>query len=226
VDRATTLRLDLDLKEGLGRRILPDALVVQEDRNLLLGSVPPRNFDEDNELDTAYQTIREKCPLQLGRYVLLRPSSEATWWTYQAVVHDVEKRPSCRPGDVRRALTAAVADAVHRGAVHVATGPLGVWSQRGLEIEEMVDAVDTAVSEIGMRCETPLRMTLLLASVDDLERVSHQLRSRVLDRASRSFRTVDGDAAVVEVRRGSNRLHYRFVPGSLSGYMVARAARS
>jgi hypothetical protein len=222
----TTLRLDLDLIEGLGRRIVPDAMIVQEDRNLILGSVPLPDFDDDNELDGAYQTIRGQCPLPLGRYLVLRPAGDRPWWTYQAVVHDFEQRPSCRPGDVRRALTAAVTDAVHRGAAHIAADALGVCGGRGLTFDEMVEAVDRAVTEIGHRFKESLQLTVLLGCVDDVETVSHQLRSRVLNQASRSFRTVDGDAAVVEVRRGDTRLHYRFVPGSLSGYMVARTARS
>ena len=65
-----------------------------------------------------------------------------------------------------------------------------------------------------------LRVTLLLEDMNSLEEISHILRSRLLRKASRSFRTVDGDAALVEVRQRGFRLHCRFVPGSLSGYAV------
>jgi hypothetical protein len=42
----------------------------------------------------------------------------------------------------------------------------------------------------------------------------------LLSKGSRSFRTVDGGEALVEVRQRGNRLHCKFVPGSLSGYEV------
>jgi hypothetical protein len=47
----------------------------------------------------------------------------------------------------------------------------------------------------------------------------------VLRRASRRLRTEDGEAVVVEVCQGAARLHYRFVPGSPSGYIVTRIDR-
>ena len=85
-----------------------------------------------------------------------------------------------------------------------------------------MDAFDVAVVETCMGLEVPLHLTLLLEDFEEVEEISAQLRARVLRRASRSFRTVDGEAAVVEVRQGGVRLHVRFVPGSLSGYLVSR----
>lgn len=221
----TTLRVDLDLRESLGRRFQPQAIVVQEDRHLMLVDDGPPELDMANDHDAAYAALRSRCPLPLGRYLALRPAVDRPWWTYQAVVHDFEQAPTCRPGDVRRALTASVNDAVSRGNTVIATEPLGVHRQGGLGFDEMVAALDAALLEIGVRVASSLHITVLLDDVDELETASHQLRSHVLNKAARSFRTVDGDAAVVEVLRGNSRLHYRFVPGSLSGYMVARSAR-
>jgi hypothetical protein len=201
------LRLDLDLRAGLRRRFTPDALVVQEDRYLVLSA--PAVLDLHR-------------PLRQGRYLVLRPREGAPFWTYQAVVHDVELRPTCRPGDVRRCLRAISRDAVQRDLDTIATEQLGCWDDAGLKVDEMIDALDEAVLEMALELTRPLRLILLLEDVNEVEEVSMGLRSRVLRRATRRFRTVGGDAAVVEVQQEPMRLHYRFVPGSLSGYQVTR----
>lgn len=218
--RDFSLRLDLDLNEALGRRLHPDAMVVQEDRNLVMAGPGTLDLDSDNGLDAAYLAIAEHRPIPVGRYLLLRSRSDEAYWTYQAVVHDLESKPTCRAGNVRRALTAILKDSVKRGMSSLTVEPLGVWRGRGLEIEEMVEAFESAVLEASIELASPLRVTLLLEDIDVLEEVSHLLRSRLLRKASRSFRTVDGEAALVEVRQRGFRLHCRFVPGSLSGYSV------
>jgi hypothetical protein len=157
---------------------------------------------------------------------VLRRREPETYWTYQAVVHDLEVRPSCRPGDVRRSLTGIFEDAAKRGFRTLAAEPLGAGGRSGLALEEVVGAFDAAILESSESSEASFRLTLLLDDLEQLEQVSHLLRSRVLSRASRSFRTVSGDAAVVEVRNAGSRFHFRFVPGSLSGYLVTRAAAS
>jgi len=136
------------------------------------------------------------------------------------VVHDLEVKPTCRTGNVRRSLTAILKDGVKRGMTSLTVEPLGVWRNRGLTIEEMVEAFEPAILELSAEIANPLRVTLLLDDMEALEEVSHLLRSRLLRKASRSFRTVDGDAALVEVRQRGVRLHCRFVPGSLSGYSI------
>lgn len=216
------LRLDLDLVDSLGRRLHPDAVVVQEDRNLVLAAPTILDLDEAYDLDAAYRAVAAHRPLPLGRYLLLRPSPERQYWTYQAVVHDLELNPTCRPGDVRRSLSAVLADAVRRGLHTVTVEALGMLEDRGLSMDEMVEAFDAAVLELSARLIEPLRVALLLPDLVFLEETSHRLRSLILRKASRSFRTVNGDAAVVEVKRADARLHIRFVPGSLSGYMVTK----
>jgi hypothetical protein len=89
-------------------------------------------------------------------------------------------------------------------------------------VAEVVHAFDSAILESSNLLRVPFRLTLLLDDLAELEEVSHLLRSRVLSRASRSFRTVSGDAAVVEVRNQGEKYHFRFVPGTLSGYLVTR----
>jgi len=222
---AAVLRLDLDLEDALGRRLHPEALVVQEDRNLVLSAPPLLDLDRDDELDAAYLAIVEHRPLPLGRYLLMRPREGRPYWTYQAVVHDLDVRPTCRPGDVRRSLVAIVEDAVRRGFGLLAVEPLGVWRSHGLGWEELVEAVDSAMLEVAVGLGGTVRIVLLLPGLGEIERVSLGLRSLVLGRATRSLRTADGDAAVVEVRREDVSLHYRFVPGSLSGYVVTRVNR-
>ena len=125
-------------------------------------------------------------------------------------------------GEIRRSLCAIFEDAARRGLCSLASEPIGVYQHHGLTFEDMVDAFDVAVVETCMGLEVPLHLTLLLEDFEEVEEISAQLRARVLRRASRSFRTVDGEAAVVEVRQGGVRLHVRFVPGSLSGYLVSR----
>jgi hypothetical protein len=123
---------------------------------------------------------------------------------------------------VRRSLTAIFLDASKRGLRVLAAEPLGAWQENGLGFNEVVDAFDAAVIESSKTVDGQFRLTLLLDDMEELEEVSHLLRSRVLSRASRSFRTVSGDAAVVEVRSRGERYHFRFVPGTLSGYLVTR----
>ncbi len=198
----------------------PDAKIVQEDRNLVMAGQTMLDLDRHNGLDAAYLAIAEHRPLPLGRYLLMRNRGEDAFWTYQAVVHDLEEKPSCRAGNVRRSLTAILKDGVKRGMTSVSVEPLGVWRSRGLKIEEMVDAFEAAVLEVSVGLEAPLRLTLLLSDLELVEEVSHLLRSRLLRKAKRSFRTVDGESALVEVKQRGFRLHCRFVPGSLSGYSV------
>ena len=210
------------MRDSLGRRLHPDALVVQEDRNLVMGRPDVLDLDADDSLDAAYVAIREHRPLPLGRFLLLRGHQPECYWTYQAVVHDFELKPTCRPGDVRRSLLAVFKDAAKRGLGTLASEPLGSFRGKGLTLEEVVEAFDAAILESGAFLDVPVRLTMLLEDLDELEEVSHLLRSRVLSRASRSFRTVGGDAAMVEVRDRERRFHYRFVPGSLSGYLITR----
>jgi len=223
VSQNWSFRLDLDLKESLNRRLRPEALVVQEDRNLVMGRQGVLDLDAEDDLDAAYIAIREHQPLPLGRFLVLRRREPGSHWTYQAVVHDFELNPTCRPGDVRRSLNAIFKDAAKRGLLSLAAEPLGSWGEKGLSFEEMVGAFNAAILESSASLKAPLRLTLLLADMNQLEEVSHQLRSRVLSQASRSFRTVSGDAAVVEVRNRKDRFHFRFVPGTLSGYLVTRS---
>jgi hypothetical protein len=222
VTSSTTIRFDLDLTDSLGRRLHPQALIVQEDRNLMIGEDRFSPMNGNDDLSAAYQAIVAHRPLPLGRYLVVRQPTVEPNWVYQAVIHDFDNRPSTRPGVVRRSLLAIVEDAQRRGIHNLALEPLGSWVEGGLSKDEMVDALDAAVMELSLGLRTPLRLTLLLDDLVAVEEISHLLRSRVLRRASRSFRTVSGDAAVVEVREREVRLHFRFVPGSLSGYLVAR----
>jgi len=217
-----SFRFDLDLRDSLDRRLQPDAFVVQEDRNLVMGGQPILDLDSEDDLDSAYLAVREHRPIPLGQFLFLRQHGNTSYCTYQAVVHDFELDPTCRPGDVRRSLTGIVGDAAGRGLKTVASEPLGAWRGRGLGVNEVVEAFDSAIVESSQVLDVPFRLILLLDDMDQLEQVSHLLRSRVLARASRSFRTVSGDAAVVEVRNQQHRFHFRFVPGTLSGYLVTR----
>ena len=220
------LRFDLDLSEALGRRIRPDAMVIQEDRNLVMGGIGLLNLDSRDDLDAAYQAIADQRPLPLGRYLLLRSRGDEAYWTYQAVVHDLEEKPSSRPGNVRRSLTAILTDAIKRGMSALSVEPLGLWRSRGLNLEEMVEAFESTILEVSSDLRSSIRVTLLLDDLDTVEEVSLLLRSRLLRKASRSFRTVDDDSALVEVRQRGARLHCRFVPGSLSGYSVTCVDRA
>lgn len=216
-------RFDLDLRSSLGRRTHPDALVVQDDRNLVMA--PPGVLEpmSDDEVDAAYRAAAGFRPLPLGCHLLRRAATPGEPWTYQAVVHDLDQQPSSRPGDVRRSLCGVIRDAQQRRFGFLAAEALGRWQGRGLSLDEMIEAFHEAITEMTPQLEAPVRLALLLDELDEVEEVSHRLRSRLLRRASRSFRTVDGDAAVVEVRNGGTRYHYRFVPGTLSGYVVTRA---
>ena len=222
LNHSWSFRIDLDFRESLGRRAHPDALVVQEDRNLVMA---PRGFldlDAEDDLDAAYAAARSHRPLALGRFLLVRGRGEGEPWVYQAVVHDLELDHSCRPGDVRRTLCGITLDAEQRGFGWLAIEQLGRWSSRGLTLEEMADAVDGAVLELSGSLETAFRMTLLVDEMEELEEVSHHLRSRLLRRARRSFRTVGSETAVVEVKDGDARYHVKYVPGTMSGYLVNR----
>jgi hypothetical protein len=217
-----TLRLDLDLRNSLGEWTFPDALIVQEDRNLVMGPQTILDLDSTDDLDAAYAAGREHRPLPLGGLLVLRARDNGDPWTYQAVVHDLSLVPSCRPGDVRRCLCAAVRDACERGFRHLAAEPLGRFRSRGLSMDEMADAFDAAVVEVCSTLEDPIRMTLLLSDLAEVEEFSNLLRACLLRRARRSFRTVDGDVAVVELRDRGARYHAHFVPGTLSGYLIHR----
>ncbi len=226
MSRESTLRFDLDLRESLEHRLRPDALVLQEDRNLVMS--PAGVLDPDVEMDVG-ETLRTAAAqrrVPLGRFVVSRRTDGVAELTYGAVVHDFDSRPTCRPGDVRRSLTAILADADRRGLSTVAAEPIGVWNRHGLTMDGMVEAVDRSLLEASVSIRGNLRVVLMLDRIDQLEEVSHLLRSKLLRRASRSFRTVNGDAAVVEVRWEKYRLHVRFVPGTMSGYMVTRFSAS
>lgn len=187
---------------------------------MVMGGAGVLDLDAADGLDAAYMAIAEHRPLPLGRYLLLR-SRTREYWTYQAVVHDLEAHPSSRPGNVRRSLTAILKDAVKRGMQFVVVEPLGMWRGTGLTIEEMAEAFEAAVLEVCVGLEGPLRLVLMLDEFEELEELSHLLRSRLLGKATRSFRTVDGDAALVEIRQRGRKFHCRFVPGSLSGFLVS-----
>ena len=220
--RQSCLRFDLDISEALGRRLRPDATIVQEDRNLVMAGAAIIDLDREDDFDSAYLEIAEHRPLPLGQYLLLRGRGTDACWKYQAVVHDLESLPTCRAGNVRRSLTAILKDGTKRGMTSIAVEPLGVWHERGLTIGEMVAAFEAAVLEVSVGLSNPLRITLLLDDIEHIEEVSNLFRSHLLRKASRSFRTVDNESALVEVRQRGFRLHCRFVPGSLSGYAVTR----
>lgn len=195
-------------------------MIVQEDRNLVMASPGLLNLDSSDGLDAAYRAIADHRPLPLGRYLLLRSRGDEAYWTYQAVVHDLDSKPTCRIGNVRRSLTAILKDGIKRGMASLTVEPLGLWRNRGLTTAEMVEAFEATVLELCVGIDNPLRVTVLFDDLDALEEVSHLLRARLLRKASRSFRTVDGEVALVEVRKRGIRLRCRFVPGSLSGYSV------
>jgi hypothetical protein len=215
-------RIDLDFRGSLGRRTHPDAVVVQEDRNLVMAPAGFLDLDATDDLDAAYAAARSQRPLGLGEFLVIKGRGEDDPWIYQAVVHDLELEQSCRPGDVRRALCGIVRDAEQRGLGWIAVEQLGRWLSRGLSVDEMAEAMDEAVLELTGSLRRPVRITVLVEEMGELEEVSHQLRSRLLRRARRSFRTVGSDTAVVEVRNGNARYHVKYVPGTLSGYVVNR----
>jgi len=220
-----SLRFDLDLRNSLGRRAHPDALVIQEDRNLMIAGQAVLDLDMEDELDATYAAGINQRPLPLGSHLVLRGRDPDVPWTYRAIVHDLELSPSCRPGDVRRSLCAVVRDAVDRGLRSVAVEPLGRWQTRGLSLDEMSSTFDAAIIELSVTVESPIHLILFFEELDEIEEASHLLRAKLLSRSSRSFRTADGDAAVAEVREGNEKFYVRFVPGTLSGYLVNRTLR-
>ncbi len=222
---SSCVRWELDLHDSPGRRLTPDALVVQEDRNLVLSSPPVLDLDESDSLASAYLALAAFRPVPLGRYLVLRPSEQRPYWMYQAVVHDLDQRPSARPGDVQRALLAVAADAARRGLQSLALEPLGLLGSGGLSLEAMAAAFDEVVRQLMVGLERSLRITLLLEDLAQMEEVSRLLRARVMQSASRSLRSVSEGAAVVEANQGDVRLQFRFVPGSPSGYLVSRSSR-
>ncbi len=225
VGHLKTVRFDLDMRDSLGRRLHPDAVIHQEDRDLVMGGQKELDPAVDSDLDAAYRAIIRHRPLPLGRYLVRPPRPSNARWEYQAVVHDLSASPTSRPGDVQRSLVAVLEDAVRRGLRSLASEPLGVWMRAGLDLEGMVDAFGGAILEVSRRLEAPVRLTLLLDDLDELEEVSHLFRSSLLRKATRSFRTVAGDAAVVEVCHDEVRFHCRFVPGTLSGFLVTRVGQ-
>ena len=214
------LRLDLDLKDALESRLSPDALVYQEDRNLVMSPSTVLDLEEVRDPGGVMDSAGELLPLPLGRCRLWRARGGRREWIYQAVVHDLSQSPSCRPGDVRRCLVSVLEDAPRRGVKVVATEPLGLWRRSGLQVQEMADVFDEAIFEVVNGLTGPLRLVMLLDRMEQLDEVSRFLRSGLLRRASRSFHTVSDETAMVEVRHGGRRLNVRFVPGSLSGYIV------
>lgn len=214
-------RFDLDLKDALGNRLVPDAFVVQEDRNLVMSPSKVLDLQEVGDAREILEAASEGLPYPLGRYRVWRSREDGPEWIYQAVVHDLSLSPTCRPGDVRRSLVGILGDALARGARVVATEPLGLWRRSGLGVQEMADVFDEAVFEVIRDLDRSLRLVMVLERMEQLDEVSRFLRSGLLRRASRSFHTVTDDAALVEVRHGGQRLNVRFVPGSLSGYIVS-----
>ena len=220
-----TVRFDLDVVDSLERRLRPDGIIRQEDRDLVMGGQPELDLDAETDLGAAYHAIASHRPLPLGRYLLRPPGSRCARWQYQAVVHDLSVRPTSRPGDVQRSLVAILEDAVRRGMRSLAAEPLGVWMRAGLRLDSMVDAFGEAILQVSHQLDAPIRLTLLLGELEELEEVSHLFRSSLLRKATRSFRTVTGDAAVVEVCQDDARFHCRFVPGTLSGFLVTRVEK-
>ncbi len=199
--------------------------MVQEDRNLVMSSSPILDLDEADRLDAAYLALAAFRPVPLGRYLVLRPCERRPYWLYQAVVHDLDQRPSARPGDVRRALLAVVEDALRRGLRWLALEPLGLFGGGGLTLAGVVQTIDEVVRYLTAGLDGSLRLTLLLQDLDQVEEVSCLLRARVIQSASRSLRNVNEGSAVVESTQGGVRLQFRFVPGSPSGYLVSRSTR-
>ncbi len=197
-------------------------MVIQEDRNLIMGGA--RVLEPGEDAAAVAEAARGFEPHHLGRFVLVGPRAQAPTWIYRAVVHDLEMSPTCRSGSVRRCLASILIDASKRGLTIVGTEPLGLWRRSGLDLAEMAGAFDEAIFEAVGGLQNGVRLTLLLREFETLEEVSRLLRSSLLRRASRSFHTVEGDAAVVEVRSHGRRYQFRFVPGALSGYLVTRSS--
>ena len=219
-------RLDLDLADSLGRRFFPAALIVQEDRNLVMGAA--RVLEEERDAEEVHRQADGFGPQRLGRFVLAGPRPDPPHWIYRAVVQDLERRPSCRPGDVRHCLAAVLEDAASRGVKLVASEPLGVWRSSGLALPEVAEAFNGAICDMLGKLPVPFRLTVLVRDMEMLEEISRLLRASLLRRASRTFRSVSDDEAVVEARCGGRPFQFHFVPGALSGYLVTNrfAARA
>jgi len=198
-------------------------MVIQEDRNLVMGA--SRVVEPEEDAAAVAETARRFESQHLGRFLLVGPRREAPTWIYRAVVHDLEMSPSCRPGSVRRCLASILIDASKRGLTSLGTEPLGLWRRSGLNLEEMAVAFNEAIFEAVGALQNGVRLTLLLKEFETLEEVSRLFRSSLLSRASRSFHTVEGGAAVVEARSHGRRYQFRFIPGALSGYLVTRSSR-
>jgi len=207
----------------VGRRFSPDALIIQEDRNLVMGAASL--LEEERNPATVRAAAEGFEPVRLGSFVLVGPRSEPPTWMYRAVVHDLDLNSSCRPGHVRRCLVSILGDAGPRGIRSLGSAPLGLWRRSGLELEEVADSFNEAIFEMVGRLATPLRLTVLLEDMETLEESSRLFRSSLLRRASRSFHTVASDVAVVEAQSRGQRFQFRFVPGALSGYLVTRPGR-
>lgn len=226
VETGNSFRMSLDLSDSLGRRLHPEAVVYQEDRNLVMSADQVLDLDAEDDYDSAYQAVVEHRPLPLGRYILRRPREDRPFWTYLAVVHDLAFSPTASAGNVRRSLIAVVRDAFKRHATTLAVEPLGCYQATGLGLDEMVGAFESATLELVREGHEGVHLILMLDSLQQIEEVSHLLRSALLTRARRRFRTVDEGAAVAELRHRGSRYHCRFVPGSLSGFQIALAAGS
>ena len=223
--REASIRIDLDLRDALHRRFYPDAVIFEEDRYLRMASLPAVDLDPREDLDAAYLAIRKQRPLPLGRYLLLRPGAERPSWTYQAVVHDLELHPSCRPGDIRRALVAILENAASRGFFCIGLVLPGLGKTEGLALSDIVEAIDAAILELAGRIEESLRLVILLEEFGQLEIASNLLRAALLRRAQRSFRNISEEFAIVDFFLGRRNFQARFVPGSSSGYVLSRAYR-
>ncbi len=190
----TTLRCDFELRESLGSQLFPDAVIVQEDCNLIMGCQQPLDLDGAHDLQAAYLGALAHQPLPVGHYRLLGPSRENEWKTYQAVVHDLDARPSCRPDQVSRLFLAIMADALGRNLEYLASEPLGAWRNSGLTLPAMAGAFADAVVELATEIRKPLRLALLLPGPGQLEAVSRLVRCCVLERASGRFAPVASDS--------------------------------
>lgn len=220
-----SIRIDLDLGDALHRRFHPDAVILEEDRYLRMASIPAVDLDPGNDLDAAYVAIRKQRPLPLGRYLLLRPGSDRPSWTYQAVVHDLEFRPSCRPGDVRRALIAIVENALSRGFLTLGMALPGIGEPGSLALSDVLEALDSAAVDLAGSIEKSVRLVVLFDEFYQLEAASNLLRATMLRRAQRSFRNLGEDVAIVDFSLDGQSYQAHFVPGSSSGYVLSRVRK-
>ena len=172
--RTGTLRFDLDLRESLNTRLNPQAVILQEDRNLVMAPPGILDLDADYDLGAAFTAIASHRPLPLGRYLVLRGQEGGVGWVYRAVVHDLANNPTCRPGDVRRSLTAILGDAARRGIGSLAAEPLGFLHHEGLDLGGLVEAFDRAILETSAELAGSVRLTLLLDRFDQLAPVAFE----------------------------------------------------